>query len=135
MLTFSLEKLVFDDELCGQALHFAREYRPLADLPTVDLVRQLLEERHMLTVEHTLMHWKGELYLPGPTFDRLSRDNWIKAGQLSLPQRVKAEVEKRLAAYAPVETDPRAEAEMRRIIREGMESDAPLPEVPAPVKA
>ena len=42
VLTFSLEKLVFDDELCGQALHFCRDLKVLEDLPTVGLVRQLL---------------------------------------------------------------------------------------------
>src|SRR6185503_13472943 len=70
VLTFSLEKLVFDDELCGQALHFIRDMSPLGDLPTIDLARQLLDEKHLLTSEHTLQHWPQELYLPGPTFDR-----------------------------------------------------------------
>ncbi len=34
VLTFSLPKLVFDNEVCGQALHFVREMKPLDDLPT-----------------------------------------------------------------------------------------------------
>ena len=33
LLVFSLPKLVFDDEMCGQALHFVREVQPLDDLP------------------------------------------------------------------------------------------------------
>ena len=41
VLTFSLPKLVFDNEVCGQALHFCRELRPLDDLPLF----QTLEER------------------------------------------------------------------------------------------
>jgi trimethylamine---corrinoid protein Co-methyltransferase len=39
VLTFSLEKLVFDNELCGQALHFLRPVEPAGDLPVGDLVR------------------------------------------------------------------------------------------------
>ena len=33
LLVFSLPKLVFDDEMCGQALRFVREVKPLDDLP------------------------------------------------------------------------------------------------------
>jgi len=131
VLTFSLEKLVFDDELCGQALYFLREFKPIEDLPTVDLVRQLLDERHMLTVDHTQKYWRSELYFPSPVIDRANRDNWLKAGGLTLPQRVRAEVDKRLAAYQPIETDPRADAEMRRLIQSGLYSDEPLPEIHA----
>jgi hypothetical protein len=42
------------------------------------------------------------------------------------------EVERRLAAYLPVETDPQVDLEMQRIIRSGMRGDAPLPFVPPP---
>ena len=129
VLTFSLEKLVFDDELCGQALHFVREFKPIEDLPTVELVRQLLDERHMLTVDHTQKYWRSELYFPSPVIDRTNRDNWLKAGGLTLPQRARAEVDKRLAAYQPIGTDPHADAEMRRLIKDGLYSDEPLPSV------
>src|SRR5262245_40679554 len=53
VLVFSLEKLIFDNDMCGQALHFVRDFQPMEDLPTVDLVHQLLEEQHMLTAPHT----------------------------------------------------------------------------------
>jgi trimethylamine--corrinoid protein Co-methyltransferase len=132
VLTFSLEKLIFDDEVCGQALHFVRDFEPLEDLPTMDLVRQLLAEQHMLTAEHTLKHWPKELYLPSSVIDRLNRENWMKLGAPDLHQRAKEEVEKRLAAYVPVSTDPAIEAEIRRIIRSGMKESADLPFAPPP---
>jgi trimethylamine--corrinoid protein Co-methyltransferase len=131
VLVFSLEKLVFDNELCGQALHFVRDYKPIEDLPTVDLVRQLLQDQHLLIADHTLKYWPEELYLPGPAFDRLNRDNWQKAGQPTLHQRTLAEVERVLAAYKPVETDPLAIAEMRRLIQSGLVESDTLPEIQA----
>lgn len=134
VLVFSLEKLVFDDELCGQALHFVREMKPLEDLPTVGLVRELLAERHMLTAVHTLKYWPRELYLPGPAFDRTNRENWMKEGARTLPTRTREEVERRLADYQPVDTDPTAEAELGRILRSGLRHDSPLPEVPPPAE-
>jgi len=46
VLTFSLPKLVFDNEVCGQSLHFVREIEVLGDLPTQSLVEDLLREDH-----------------------------------------------------------------------------------------
>ena len=132
VLVFSLEKLVFDNELCGQALHFLRELQPTDDLPTLDLVRHLLSEQHMLTSEHTLKHWPRELYLPGPVFDRVNRETWIKEGSRTLQHRVREEVDSRLAAYAPVATDPTTQTELLRILKSGLLTDAPLPSVPPP---
>jgi hypothetical protein len=40
-------------------------------------------------------------------------------------------VERRLAAYQPIETDPAIVAEMQLLVRSGMSVEAPLPEVPA----
>jgi len=135
VLTFSLEKLLFDDELCGQALHFCRDFAVTEDLPTVDLVRQLLREKHLLTAPHTLRHWPQELYLPGSAFDRLSRETWLQEGGKNLEQRVKTEVERRLAAYVSPPIDAQAEAEMIRLIRQGTTSGQPLPELLPPVES
>jgi trimethylamine--corrinoid protein Co-methyltransferase len=129
VLVFSLEKLVFDNEVCGQALHFVRDFKPTEDLPTVDLVRQLLQDQHLLIADHTLKYWTEEMYLPGPAFDRLNRDNWQKAGRPTLHQRTLAEVDRILAAHQPIETDPLAVAEMRRLIQSGLEESDTLPEV------
>lgn len=132
VLVFSLEKLVLDDELCAQALHFARPAHPLEDLPTLDLVRELLREKHLIDAPHTLKYWPQELYLPGPTFDRTNRDNWQKRGEPTLPQRTLAEVERLLAGYTPIDTDPLAEAEMRRLVQNGLTETDTLPAVPPP---
>ena len=48
LLVFSLPKLVFDDEMCGQALRFVREVEPLDDLPVDDLVDQLMADQHLI---------------------------------------------------------------------------------------
>jgi trimethylamine--corrinoid protein Co-methyltransferase len=133
VLTFSLEKLVFDDELCGQALHFCREFAVMDDLPTVELVRQLLQEKHLLTARHTLSYWPRELYLPGAVFDRVNRETWLQEGSKSLDQRVKAEVERLLALYGSPPTDPLIDAEMIRIIKSGLTTAQPLPETLPPV--
>jgi trimethylamine--corrinoid protein Co-methyltransferase len=76
VLTFSLPKLVHDNEVCGQALHFVREIKVLDDLPTGELVHHLMKEDHLITSPHTLEHWPQELYLTDPVIDRLNRETW-----------------------------------------------------------
>lgn len=133
VLTFSLPKLILDDELCGQALHFVHEMTILEDLPVVDLVRELLHEQHLITAEHTMKYWPEQLYLPNPVVDRLNRENWTRAGEKRLSERATAAVEERLAAYQPLETDPLLVEELQKIIRAGMKDDNPLPNVPEAV--
>jgi trimethylamine---corrinoid protein Co-methyltransferase len=131
VLVFSLPKLVFDNELCGQALHFVRETKPVDDLPTLDLVHELLQEQHLITAEHTLKHWPDQLYLTGPVYDRLNRESWSKGGALDLQQRAIEEVEQRLGAYQPVMTDAQLDAELRRLVQAGMSDGVrPLPTIP-----
>ncbi len=132
LLVFSLAKLVLDDELCAQALQFVREVRVLDDIPTRGLVDEVLTNQHLIMADHTTRHWPEVLYLPGRVIDRDNRENWTKAGAPDTNRRAIAEVERRLAAYQPVETDPLADLELQRIIRAGMESQVELPHVPPP---
>ncbi|MBI2777783.1 MAG: trimethylamine methyltransferase family protein [Chloroflexi bacterium] len=130
LLVFSLPKLVFDDEVCGQALHFVREVRPVDDLPVDGIVAQLLADQHLIMAEHTSAHWPTELYLPSRVWERDNRENWEKSGAADTNARCIAEVDRRLAAYQPVDTDPVAVAELERIIRSGLRDQVELPYVP-----
>lgn len=103
-------------------------------MPAIDLAREVMAERHFITAAHTMAHWPSELHMPSPITDRENRENWAKASGQDLLQRATAEVERRLAAYESLETDPLFVAEMQRIITTGMSAPAPLPEVP-PVMA
>ena len=130
LLVFSLPKLVFDDEVCAQVLHFVRDVHPVDDLPVDRLLEQLRADQHLIMAEHTTAHWPAELYLPSRAWERDNRENWVKAGSPDAYARCVAEVDRRLAAYQPVETDPVAVAELERIIRSGLRDQAELPYVP-----
>ena len=134
VLTFSLPKLVFDNEVCGQALHFVKEIKPLDDLPTQDLVDQLMREDHLITSPHTIKHWPNELYLTQPVIDRLNRETWQEGGSMQLNERACAEVETRLARYEPFETDAAIDAAMRDLVKEGFVSQTELPVLPPPAE-
>jgi trimethylamine--corrinoid protein Co-methyltransferase len=130
LLVFSLPKLVFDDEVCGQVLHFVRDVHPVDDLPVERLVEQLRADQHLIMADHTTAHWPAELYLPSRVWERDNRENWVKAGAPDTAARATAEVDRRLAAYQPVETDLLAVAELERIIRSGLRDQIQLPFVP-----
>ncbi|MCS6843169.1 MAG: trimethylamine methyltransferase family protein [Caldilineales bacterium] len=128
---FSLPKLMLDDELCGQALHLARAQPPADDETAVALARELLAEGNLLTAKHTLRHWPTHLYLPSAVVDRTTWDQYRREGARSLLERAVAEVEARLAAYRPLETDPALAAELRRLVETGLEPGQSLPAVPS----
>jgi trimethylamine--corrinoid protein Co-methyltransferase len=132
VLTFSLPKLVYDNEVCGQSLHFVREMTVIEDLPSRQLVEDLMANDHLITSPHTLQHWPSQLYLTNPVIDRENRETWQKAGSKDLAQRANEEVDTRLANYTPIETDAAVDAEMRRMISDGLTAPAPLPELPPP---
>jgi trimethylamine--corrinoid protein Co-methyltransferase len=134
VLTFSLPKLVFDNEVCGQCLHFVRDLVKQNDLPTADLVADLMREDHLITSPHTLEMWPKELYLTDPVIDRANRETWEETGSRSLVDRACDEVEQRLANYTPIATDSDIDNAMRQLIIDGFESQEKLPELPPPPK-
>ncbi len=131
LMVFNLAKLVFDNEVCGQALELVKEIEVVEDLPAIDLARQLLNEQHLVTAEHTKRHWENHLYLPSEIYDRANRENWSKRGSARLAQRCATEVDRRLAAYVPQEIEPTQDQEMRRIIKSGLKGQESLPKMPA----
>jgi len=132
VLTFSLPKLVFDNEVCGQCLHFIRDLQPLDDLPTEELVAHLMQEDHLITAPHTLAHWPQELYLTDPVIDRANREAWEETGSLSLHDRACQQVEERLANYTPIDTDPAIDTALRQLVIDGLIDQTELPGLPPP---
>ena len=132
VLTFSLPKLVFDNEVCGQALHYVRDVQVLDDLPASELVAELLQEGDLIASAHTRKHWPQELYLTDPVTDRENYENWLEAGSRELHERACDEVEQRLSAYEPIETDPSIDKAMRELVTSGLKEQTSLPELPSP---
>ena len=120
--------------MCGQVLHFVREVREVEDLPVRELIDQLMADQHLIMAPHTLAHWPEELLLPSTLIDRDNREAWTKAGAKEIDERATDEVNRRLASYRQLETDPMIERELQRIISSGMtDRNAALPLVaPAP---
>jgi trimethylamine---corrinoid protein Co-methyltransferase len=132
LLVFSLPKLVFDDEMCAQALRFVRDIHVADDLPVKDLIDQLMADQHLIMAPHTMAHWPQELYLPSVIVDRDNREAWTRLGAKDTYQRACEEVDRRLAEYRQLETDLLIEEELGAIIRSGLVSQTVLPSLPPP---
>ena len=65
-----------------------------------------------------------------PVLDRMNRDTWFEAGSRGLNDRACEQVEIRLGNYQAFETDPAIDAEMRRLVMDGLVSQESLPELP-----
>jgi len=113
---FSLEKLVFDDEIVGHVNHFLRPVEVKDDLPTGPLMEELLSENHLLTAEHTLERWPTELYMPGTMVDRTNWDQWEMQGEMNLRERALEKIDQLLDDYEEEPLDDALHAEMRDLL-------------------
>jgi trimethylamine--corrinoid protein Co-methyltransferase len=114
---FSLEKLVFDDEVVAHARRFVRPVEVRDDLPTLDLLVELVRDQHLLTAGHTLANWPQELYLPGPMIDRTNWDQWGEQGSRDWRARANSVIDETLAAYEVEPLEQRFHDEVRALFR------------------
>jgi trimethylamine--corrinoid protein Co-methyltransferase len=125
---FSLEKLVFDDEVVAHAKRFVRPVEVRGDLPASELLDELVRDKHLLTSEHTLEHWPDELYLPGPMVDRTNWDQWSAQGSKDWRHRALEAIEETLASYEEEPLAPAMHSEIQDLFRRTcQEKDVVLP--------
>ena len=93
----SLEKLVFDNEICAMTKRVVRgiEERE-GDFPSIPHFRELLREGHSLIADHTRKWIKQEVVFPGPVIDRANRARWMEEGARALNDRARDQVERLL---------------------------------------
>jgi len=96
----SLEKLVFDAELCAMTRRLLAGLEPREDFPADELFDELLREKTLLTADHTLKYFRQEHCIPGPVIDRTQLQGRL-GGAPDLMQRARDEVEGHLARYEP----------------------------------
>jgi trimethylamine--corrinoid protein Co-methyltransferase len=114
---FSVEKLIFDDEIVAHAKRFVRPVEVREDLPAADLIAELVREKHLLTSEHTLQYWPEELYLPGPMVDRTNWDQWEDQGSRDWRKRANEIIDENLASYELEPLDAKVHKEIQDMFR------------------
>jgi len=95
--TFSLEKLVIDNEICGMALRLEQGLNCSEEALAADLIAQLGPSGDFLSTDHTFKWFRKEPYFPSPVIDRSSRINWEEKGSLNAFAQARKQVQDILA--------------------------------------
>jgi len=74
--TFSLEKLVIDNEICGMAHRLLKGIEFTEETLAADLIAEMGSFGDYLSTKHTLKWFKKEPYLPSAVIDRKNFEKW-----------------------------------------------------------
>ena len=96
---FSLEKLVFDNQVCGSARRLIAGIAQSETFPCDEIFDQLLATRNLLDSEHTVAHFRSEHFMPGQPIDRSQPDS--EESLTMLPVRANKEVKRLIDSYKP----------------------------------
>ena len=108
----SLLWLAFDDELMSYVKRIARGLAVDDDHLATDVVHAVGPAGNFLAEEHTVRHFREELWLPGPAWTRQPYDLWQRDGGASFADRLHRRVADILATYQP---EPLKDALARQI--------------------
>ncbi len=98
--TISLEKLLIDDEICGQALRLIRGVAQREDPIALHLFENFDPATQFLKLPHTRKWYRLEHSFP-KLADRDNYDAWTAAGRRSIADRAHAEAARLLETAAP----------------------------------
>jgi trimethylamine--corrinoid protein Co-methyltransferase len=110
--TFSLEKLVVDNEICGMTFRLLEGIQPREDFPAVPLFEEFLRDKHLIIADHTRKYLRDEIHLPGPTIDRANRARWQEKGAPTIGERASKVVEKLVLEAEPSRLDDGVQSQL-----------------------
>ena len=81
-----------------------------------DVVSAVGPAGSFLTEEHTVRHFRGEIWMPGAAWTRQSWDAWHDEGQTAMGQRLRDDVGRILNAHTVEPIDEKLIAEIDSIV-------------------
>jgi trimethylamine--corrinoid protein Co-methyltransferase len=118
----SLEKLVFDNEVCGSAYRLLQGIRVDNVSLASDLIIEVGPGGHFLAKKHTRENFRRELYIPSEVIDRLSADAWMKSGSKNSAYRALERVDKILQEHNPEPLTSRIEKDLESTMKQILQS-------------
>ena len=119
--TFSLEKLVIDNDFCGMALRSARGIEINEESMAVDLIKELGPGGDYIETDLTMKLFKTEPYMPSKVIDRQDRKNWEDAGSTDVFERARAKVDDLLENHKPAPLEEGAAQKLDAVTRSVIE--------------
>jgi trimethylamine--corrinoid protein Co-methyltransferase len=116
-MTFSPAQAVLDQEILAYMRRLLRGVEVTEESLALEVIRETGIGGDFLGSEHTLNHFRGELYEPGLLW-RKKRDDWVRDGSRDLATRAEARADDLIAAPRPPCLTADQEKELERLARE-----------------
>jgi trimethylamine--corrinoid protein Co-methyltransferase len=112
----SLIWLAIDDELMAYVKRVVRGFEVDEDTVATQIIDNVGPTGSYLAEEHTVKHFRNQLWLPGKAWTRAMWDAWEKEGRSSMADRILKKVEHTIATNKPKPMDEALVKEIDRIV-------------------
>jgi trimethylamine--corrinoid protein Co-methyltransferase len=112
----SLEWLYADNELAAYAKRIVRGFSVGSDTLATEVVRAVGPGGNFLAEEHTVGHFREEMWLAGPAWTRQSWDDWDSSAAKSMGDRIREQVTQTLSRHEPIPLAPALAEEVDAIV-------------------
>jgi trimethylamine--corrinoid protein Co-methyltransferase len=112
----SLPWLVVDDEAVAFASRICRGFEVGPETLALELIAEVAPEGDFLSHEHTVRHFREELWSPGPPWTRQPYEGWLEGGGKDMGERAAEKVDLILETHTPPPIDPALAREIDRIV-------------------
>lgn len=112
----SFEKLIVDNEICGQALRLNRGVEVSKETLAIDIIKTVAHDGHFLKERHTIDWFEKEQYIPSLVIDRNRRSSQ-KYEPFDICQRANMRSKKLLVEHKPEPLDPDIEIKLDDLMK------------------
>ncbi len=112
----SLAWLAVDDELMAYTKRIRRGFTVGEETLATDVVDAVGPGGNYLTQEHTVRHFRQEVWSPGSAWTRASWDQWVEQGARTMGEWAQVRVDELLASHEPDPIDPALAREVDAIV-------------------
>jgi trimethylamine--corrinoid protein Co-methyltransferase len=109
--------LALDDAVMEYVKRIVRGFEVNPETLATDVIKAVGPAGNYLAEEHTVKHFRRELWLPGPAWTRQPWELWEAAGCSSMADRLSGEVDHVLAKHNPEPIDEALAKEVDRIVQ------------------
>jgi trimethylamine--corrinoid protein Co-methyltransferase len=113
----SLVWLVLDHEIMEFVKRIARGFEVNSDMVATDVVNKVGPGGNFLVEEHTVSHFRKELWLAGSAWTRQNWDGWADSGKLSMADRLREQVKQILSSHEPEPLEVELAREVDSIVK------------------
>lgn len=117
----SLVWLYLDNEVAEYVKRIIRGFEVDSDKVATDVVHKIGPGGNFLAEEHTVRHFRQEMWIPGPAWTRQSWDGWQGEGEQSMGDRIKEQISEILADHQPDALHEDMSREIDRIVKRARE--------------